>query len=140
MEINEISGAIIKAAIEVHRHLGPGLLESAYEACLCQELKLNGISVERQLDLPVEYKGIKLNCGYRMDLVVEKQVIVEVKAVEKILPIFEAQVLTYLKLTGLKLGLLINFNSPVVSRSIRRIVLGLSEVGELLVEEEQKNE
>jgi len=127
MDENAITGNIIKAAIEVHKHLGPGLLESAYEECLCHELHLMGLSFEKQRDLPVEYKGIKLDCGYRLDLVIENKVIVEIKAVDRILPIHEAQVLTYLKLSGLKVGLLVNFNSPVMRDGIRRIVLGLRE-------------
>jgi len=127
MDENEITGNIIKAAIEVHRHLGPGLLESAYEECLCHELHLMGMSFERQKNLPIEYKGIKLDCGYRLDLVVENKVVVEIKASEKMLPIYEAQVLTYLKLTGLQLGLLINFNCQVIKDGIRRIVLGFRE-------------
>ena len=94
MKINEISGAIVKAAIEVHRHLGPGLMESAYEECLCHELRLMGLNFERQKELPIEYKGVKLDAGYRLDLLVEGQVIVEIKSVDKILPIFTAQVLT----------------------------------------------
>lgn len=123
MEENEITGKIIGAAIEVHRHLGPGLMESVYEECLCQELKLNGLSFERQKVLPVEYKGAKLDCGYRLDLVVEQKVVVEIKAVEKLMPVYTAQVLTYLKLSGLKLGLLINFNVPVIRDGIKRLIL-----------------
>ncbi len=123
MEENEITGKIIGAAIEVHRHLGPGLMESVYEECLSQELKLNGLSFERQKVLPVEYKGAKLDCGYRLDLVVEQKVVVEIKAVEKLMPVYTAQVLTYLKLSGLKLGLLINFNVPVIRDGIKRLIL-----------------
>jgi GxxExxY protein len=124
MELNEISGKIIQAAIEVHRCLGPGLLESAYEECLCHELNLMGISFERQKGLPVEYKGVKLDCGYRMDIVVENKIIIEVKAVENLLPIHEAQVLTYLKLSGLRLALLLNFNCPVLKKGIKRFISG----------------
>jgi len=124
MEENEITGNIIKAAIEVHKHLGPGLLESAYEECLCRELHLMGLSFERQRSLPVEYKGIKLDCGYKLDMVVENMVIVEIKAVDRLLPIHEAQLMTYLKLTGLRLGLLMNFNTPVIKDGIKRIVVG----------------
>ena len=125
MDENEISNKIIQAAIEVHRHLGPGLLESAYEECLCYELSGMGLSFKRQQSLPVEYKGIKLDCGYRLDLVVEEKVIVEVKSVEKLLPIHQAQLLTYLRLSGLKLGLLINFNSALLKDGIKRMVLNL---------------
>jgi len=114
---------IIGAAIEVHRARGPGLLESAYEECLCHELHLRGTSFERQVDLPVTYKGIRLSCGYKIDLIVEHEVILELKASETILPAHEAQLLTYLKLSGKGVGLLINFNTPVLVRGIRRIVL-----------------
>ena len=127
MEENEITSSIIKAAIEVHKHLGPGLLESAYQSCLAHELHLMGLSFEKEKGLPIEYKGIKLYCGYRLDLIVEKTVIVEIKAVDKLLPIHEAQVMTYLKLTGLRLGLLLNFNTPVIKDGIKRIVVGFRE-------------
>ncbi len=106
------TSAIIGASIEVHRHLGPGLLESAYEECLCHELHLCGLSFERQVDLPVSYKGLKLDCGYRIDLIVQKEVVLELKAIERILPIHQAQLLTYMKLSGMSVGLLINFNVP----------------------------
>jgi GxxExxY protein len=125
MEINEITGIVIDAAIEVHRALGPGLLESAYEECLCRELTLRRIAFQRQHPLPVQYKGLALDCGYRLDLVVADVVVVEIKAVEKLLPIHDAQLLTYLKLSGLKVGLLINFNVPVLKQGIRRRVWGL---------------
>jgi len=125
MKVNEITEAVIGAAIEVHRHLGPGLLESAYEECLCQELTLRKIPFERQRGLPVEYKGLRLDCGYRLDLLVAETVVVEVKAVESLLPIHEAQLLTYLRLGGWRVGLLINFNVPVLKQGIRRRVLGL---------------
>jgi len=115
---------IVDAAIEVHRVLGPGLLESAYEEALCHELNLRGITFERQKAMPVTYKGVKLNCGYRLDLLVDGLVVVELKAVERIEPVFEAQLITYLKLTGLWLGLLLNFNVPVMKRGIRRMVYG----------------
>jgi GxxExxY protein len=114
---------IIGAAIEVHRHLGPGLLESAYEECLCHELHLRGLSFERQVDLPVSYKGVSLCCGYKIDLVVQREVILELKTVERLLPIHEAQLLTYLKLTGKRVGLLINFNTALLTRGIIRRVL-----------------
>jgi GxxExxY protein len=127
MEINQITEAIIGSAIEVHRALGPGLLESAYEECLCREMDLWRIPFERQRSLPVEYKGMRLDCGYRLDLLVNDQVVVEIKAVEHLLPIHEAQILTYLKLGGWKVGLLINFNVPVLKQGIRRRVLGLKE-------------
>ena len=127
MNINELTGKIICAAIEVHRVLGPGLLESAYEECLCKELALRQIPFERQIALPIEYKGVKVDCGYRLDLLVAGVVVVEIKAVESLLPIHEAQLLTYLKLGGWKAGLLINFNVPVLKQGIRRLVLGLEE-------------
>jgi GxxExxY protein len=118
---------IIGAAIDVHRALGPGLLESVYETCLCHELELRGIKFERQKPLPVVYKGVDLDCGYRVDLLVSGAVVVEIKSVEKLQPIHDAQVLTYLKLGGWKVALLINFNVRVLKDGIRRIVLGLEE-------------
>jgi GxxExxY protein len=121
---NELSKMIVDAAIEVHRILGPGLLESAYEEALCHELNLRGIAFERQKAMPVNYKEVKLNCGYRLDLLVEGVVVVELKAVERIEPVFEAQLITYLKITGLWLGMLLNFNVPVMKNGIRRIVYG----------------
>ncbi len=114
---------IIGAAIEVHRHLGPGLLESAYEECLCHEFHLRGLSFKRQVELPIEYKGIKLDCGYKIDLVAQDMVILELKSVEKLLPIHEAQLLTYLRLLQKPIGLLINFNSPLLTKGIIRMVL-----------------
>jgi len=123
MELNKITEQIIGAAIEVHKTLGPGLLESAYEECLCRELTLRDIPFERQRPLPVEYKGVKLDCGYRLDIVVADAVVIEIKACEAILPIHEGQLLTYLKLGGWKLGLLINFNVPVLKDGIRRRIL-----------------
>jgi GxxExxY protein len=117
------TAAIIGAAIEVHRQLGPGLLESAYEQCLCHELHLRGLPFKCQVDLPVSYKGLQLDCGYKIDLVVGEEVIVELKSVEKILPVHEAQLLTYLKLAGKKVGLLINFNSSLLTQGIIRRVL-----------------
>jgi GxxExxY protein len=113
---------IIACAIEVHRHFGPGLLESAYEECLCHELSLQGIPFERQRHLPLEYKGIQLDCGYRMDILVDNKVVVELKCVEKILPVHEAQMLTYLKLSKIKVGLIINFYTAVLKNGIKRIV------------------
>jgi len=122
---DKLSNIIIGAAIEVHRALGPGLLESTYEACLAYELTLQGIPLERQKPLPVVYKGQKLDCGYRVDLLADRCVIVEIKAQEVLLRLYEAQILTYLKLTGLKLGLLLNFNVAVMKDGIKRVVLGL---------------
>ena len=119
---DELSNIIIGAAIEVHKILGPGLLESAYEECLCYELKQRGIVFERQKALPLIYKDVHLDCGYRVDILVEKLVIIELKAVDKVEPIHDAQVLTYLKLSKLWLGLIINFNVPVLKDGIRRIV------------------
>lgn len=119
---NLLTGLIIGCAIEVHRELGPGLLESAYEQCLCHELSLQGAAFERQVSLPVVYKDIKLDCGYLMDVVVEGEIVVELKTVEKILPIHEAQLLTYLKLYHRPVGLLVNFNVPVLRNGIKRIV------------------
>ena len=127
IDINKLSSKIIGAAIEVHKALGPGLLESAYEECLCYELSLQCLSVERQNPLRVKYKGKKLDCGYRLDTVVEKAIILELKSCEKIEPIHKAQLLTYLKLSGLNLGLLLNFNVPVMRDGIVRIVNKLKE-------------
>ena len=121
-ELNKITEAIIGAAINVHRELGPGLLESAYEACLAFDLSDTGLFIEQQKPLPVIYKNVKLDCGYRLDLLVEKEVIVELKSVEKILPIHKAQLMSYLKLSGCKVGLLINFNVEVLKDGIVRIV------------------
>ncbi|OIP29557.1 MAG: GxxExxY protein [Deltaproteobacteria bacterium CG12_big_fil_rev_8_21_14_0_65_43_10] len=121
MEINQITEKIIGAAIEIHKTIGPGLLESAYEECLCYELSRARISFKRQVDLPVKYKEVKLDCGYRIDLLVEEEVIIELKTVEKLLPIHEAQLLTYLKMMDKRLGLLINFNVPVLRDGIKRI-------------------
>ena len=119
-----ITHDIVGGAIEVHRRLGPGLLESAYETCLCRELLLRGIRFQRQLPLPVEYRGLQLDCGYRLDIVVERSVVVEVKALSRVLPVHRAQVLTYLKLTNLRLGLLINFNVEVLRSGLYRIING----------------
>ena len=127
MKVNEITQTVIGAAIEVHRILGPGLLESAYEECLCKELVLRNVPYERQRQLPVDYKGMQLDCGYRLDLLVSDEVVVEIKAVESLLPIHQAQLLTYLKLGGWKVGLLMNFNVPVLKQGIKRVVLGLGE-------------
>jgi GxxExxY protein len=127
ININEISQATIGAAIEVHRTLGPGLLESAYEQCLSHEFSLRQIPFERQKPLPVDYKGIRLDCGYRLDFLVAGLLVVEVKAIEALLPIHQAQLLSYLKLGGWKLGLLINFHTPLLREGIKRVVLGLEE-------------
>ena len=113
---------IIGACIEVHRALGPGLLESSYEQCLCHELSLRKIPFDCQVPLPLEYKSIRLDCGYRMDIVVQNSVLLELKAVESLAPIHEAQMLTYLKLSKLKIGLIINFNVPVLKNGIKRLV------------------
>ncbi len=121
-KINKITEKIIGAAIAVHRALGPGLLESAYEACLAFELVDREMSVERQKALPVVYRGVNVDCGYRIDLLVENVVIVELKAVERLDPIHEAQLLSYLKLSGCKVGLLINFNVKILKTGIRRFI------------------
>jgi len=127
MDINKLSSEIIGAAIEVHKSLGPGLLESAYEECLTHELGLRDLSVKRQVPVPVVYKGKKLDCGYRLDVVVENAIILELKSCEKIEPIHKAQLLTYLRLSGFNLGLLLNFNVSVMKDGIVRIVNELKE-------------
>jgi len=119
----DLTERVIGLAIDVHRHLGPGLLESAYEECLCFELDQAGIEHRRQVPLPVVYKDVRLDCGYRMDIVVGRQLIVEIKAVDRIMPIHEAQILTYLRLSGHKIALLLNFNSVVLKNGLRRFVL-----------------
>jgi GxxExxY protein len=119
----QLTADIIGAAIEVHRALGPGLLESAYEECLHQELLLRELSVQRQVSLSVVYKGVALDCGYRMDLIVAGAIVIELKCVESLSAIHEAQLLTYLKLSGKQVGLLINFNVPVLKDGIRRRIL-----------------
>ena len=121
---SECTYGIVGAAIEVHRRLGPGLLESAYESCLCRELSLRGLEFQRQLAVPIEYRGLQLDCVYRLDLIVDRSVVVEVKALAKVLPIHLAQVLTYLKLTNYRLGLLINFNVEVLRNGVYRIIHG----------------
>jgi GxxExxY protein len=125
MDINKLSGMIIEAAMKVHSALGPGLLESAYEACLLHELRKLKVKVLSQVSLPVLYDGVEIDAGYRIDLTVEDRIIVEMKAVEKILPIHEAQILSYLKLSGKKLGLLINFNVVHLRNGIKRMANGL---------------
>jgi GxxExxY protein len=121
-ELNQITQMVIGAAIEVHKNLGPGLLESAYEACVVFELAERGLICERQKPLPMVYKNVNLDCGYRLDLLVEQKAVIEIKAIDKLLPIHEAQLLSYLKLTGCKVGLLINFNVRVLKDGIVRIV------------------
>jgi GxxExxY protein len=121
--INELTHEIIGAAIEVHRTLGPGLLESSYRECLCRELSLRNIEFQRERRLPVQYKGIRLGCGYRLDVLAANLVVVEIKAVDALAPIHEAQLLTYLRLGGWKVGLLINFNVVVLKDGIRRLIL-----------------
>jgi GxxExxY protein len=120
---SELTEVIIGAAIDVHKVLGPGLLESAYEECFCHELGLRGVINERQKSLSLLYKGLKLDCGYRMDVVVDSRVVVELKSIDKILPIHEAQLLTYLKLSGIRTGLLFNFNVTILKEGLRRMVL-----------------
>ena len=119
---NQITKQVIGSAIEVHRALGPGLLESAYEECLCYELAQQGLPFARQVALSVQYKDVKLDCGYRIDILVDGSVIIELKAVESLLPIHEAQLLTYLKLAEKRVGLLINFNVPILKHGLKRIV------------------
>ena len=121
-EINKLTEKIIGIAINVHRELGPGLLESTYEACMVFELINSGIKVEQQKPLPVVYRDVKLECGYRIDLFVEDSVIIEIKSVEKLLPIHKAQLLTYLKLSGCNVGLLINFNVKMLRSGIQRVI------------------
>lgn len=122
MTADQVTKAIIGAAIEVHRHLGPGLLESVYETCLAYELATSSLNVVRQMQLPIVYKGIEFDCGYRVDLLVEDSVMVELKVVEKLEPIHKAQLLTYLRLSGRQVGLLLNFNEPSMRQGIKRIV------------------
>ena len=127
MQINEITESIIGTAIEVHRAIGPGLLESAYTQCLCRELTLRNLPFTRELPLPVVYKGLRLDCAYRLDLLVADAVVVEVKAVECLIPVHTAQLLTYLRLGAWKAGLLLNFNVPLLRDGIVRRVLKLDE-------------
>ena len=122
-EHDPLTGLVIEAAIEVHRQLGPGLLESTYQHCLTHELALKAIAFRTEVALPVVYKDTKLECGYRMDLLVEERVLVEVKSVEALAPIHEAQLLTYLRLSGIRTGLLINFNVTLLKQGLRRMVL-----------------
>jgi GxxExxY protein len=122
MTENEVTEEIIGSAIEVHRTLGPGLLEGIYEECLAMELQLRGVLIERQVLVPIEYKGRRVAADLRIDLLVEQRVVVELKAIEKVLPVHDAQVLTYLRLTGKEVGLLINFNVPILRDGLRRLV------------------
>lgn len=121
-KLNKITETIIGVAIDVHRALGPGLLESAYEACMVHDLMQAGMIVEQQKPLPVVYREVKLECGYRLDLMIENEVIVEIKSVEKLLPIHKAQLMSYLKLSDCKVGLLINFNVELLKDGIQRVV------------------
>ncbi|MEE4264726.1 MAG: GxxExxY protein [Desulfobacteraceae bacterium] len=123
MKFDKLSNQIIGCAIEVHKNLGPGLLESTYEQCLAYELKRSNISFKLQHNLPVQYKGIKLDCGYRIDILIDNKVIVELKSVDNILPIHQAQLLTYMKLSGVGIGLLMNFNVKYMKNGIKRMVL-----------------
>ena len=123
-ELNLITEKIIGAAIEVHKYLGPGLFEQAYEKCLCQEFELRGINFEKQKYMPVSYKGQTIDCSYRIDLIVESKVIVELKSVNSILPIHKLQILNYLKLSNMLLGLIINFNVPKLKEGIKRVING----------------
>jgi GxxExxY protein len=122
LQDESLTEAILGAAIDVHRELGPGLLESAYEECLCFELSQRQIPFVRQASLPVAYKGLRLDCSYRLDIVVDNRVLIELKSIESVLPIHKAQLLTYLKLSGLKVGLLLNFNVAVLKNGILRLV------------------
>ena len=121
-KLNKITETIIGAAVNVQRALGPGLLESAYEACMVYELAQAGLKVEQQKPLPIVYRGVKLECGYRMDLMIDNEIIVEIKSIEKLLPIHQAQLLSYLKLSNCRVGLLINFNIKVLKNGIQRVV------------------
>jgi GxxExxY protein len=123
MEMNELTERVIGARIEVHRNAGPGLLESAYHQCLCHELTLLGIPFQKEVPLPVKYKGTLLDCGYRIDLLIDGRLVLELKSMDKILPIHEAQLLTYLKLGGWNVGLIVNFNVKVLKDGISRRVL-----------------
>jgi len=123
MKFDELSNRVIGCALEVHRHLGPGLLESTYEQCLAYEMKVAGMAFKLQHALPVEYKNIKLDCGYRIDMLVDNSIIIELKSVDKILPIHQAQLLTYMKLADISIGLLINFNVKYLKDGIKRMVL-----------------
>ena len=129
VDLNGITHGIIAAAIEVHRRLGPGLLESAYRECVCYELSQMGLAFVREFHVPLSYKGLRLDCSYRIDLLVEDEIVVELKSVEQTLPVHSAQLLTYLKAAHKQVGLLINFNVPVLKDGIRRIVNNYTEPG-----------
>jgi GxxExxY protein len=120
--LDRVTEAIIGAAIEVHKHLGPGLMESAYEECLCYELSHLGLGFRRQVSAPVPYKGLKLDCGYKIDILVEDEVILELKSVEHLLPLHTSQLITYLKLADKRVGLLINFNEVILTKGLKRLV------------------
>jgi GxxExxY protein len=123
--VNRLTERIIGCAIEVHKAIGPGLLESAYEECFCYELSQSGLAFARQVALPVRYKAVNLDCGYRLDVIVENEIIIEVKAVERIIAIYEAQLLSYLKMLDKRVGLILNFHSSVMKYGIKRIVNNL---------------
>src|SRR5688572_33414071 len=125
--VNVLTGEIIGAAIEVHRHLGPGLLESAYQQCLARELALRKIPYSREWPLPLEYKGLRVKCGYRLDFLVANSIVVEIKSVDAIAPVHQAQLLTYMRIGGWNVGLLINFNVLILKTGIRRKVLGFEQ-------------
>lgn len=122
-QLDGIASQVVDSAFKIHKNFGAGLLESAYEACLIHELKKRGLKVESQVPVPIVYEGVDIEVGFRIDLLIENRLIVELKAVEAILPIHEAQILTYLKVTGNRLGLLINFNVPLIKKGIKRIIL-----------------
>lgn len=126
-QINKVSGQVIGAAIEVHKNIGPGLLESAYEKCLCRELEIQNIQYKSQVPVPIVYKGENLDCGYRLDLLVEDFLVIELKACERIEPIHKAQLLTYLRLMNKQLGLILNFNVPIMRDGLQRVVNELKE-------------
>jgi GxxExxY protein len=127
MDINQLTEAVIGACIEVHRTIGPGLLESAYHQCLCRELSLQNIPFQKEFPLPVNYKGTHLDCGYKVDLLIDGRLLLELKSVEALNPVHEAQLMTYLRLGGWEIGLLINFNVPMLKDGIKRRVLNLKE-------------
>jgi GxxExxY protein len=127
MDINKLSNQVIGLAIDTHKELGPGLLESAYEMCFCHELSTAGIVFERQKNMPVHYKGLKIDCGYKIDILVESAIVIELKVVERLLPLHEAQLLTYMNLGDWKLGFLMNFNVSMLKNGIRRRVLNFYE-------------
>ena len=127
MKINTLTEVVIGSAIEVHRRLGPGLLESAYQECMARELSIRGVPFAREQPLPLNYKGLKLSCGYRLDFLVANELVLELKAVDSLQPVHVAQLLTYLRLGGWKIGLLINFHAAQIKEGIRRVVLGLKE-------------